>query len=62
MSIFNAPNVKVTRPALGLQGESLGVTDSSSIYEMNVRKNLDPCNEIRTTYGFGAFQDARRVA
>ena len=43
-------NVEVTRGALGQKGESPGDTDSSSMYEKNVRKNLDPCNEIRATY------------
>jgi hypothetical protein len=47
---FCMANVEVTRGALGLGGESPGVTNSSSISKMNVRKNLNLCNEIRATY------------
>jgi hypothetical protein len=48
--IIHAHNVEVTCGALGLQGESPGDSDSSSMYKMNLGKNLDPCNEIRATY------------
>ena len=38
---FYLSNTKVTRHALGLQGESPGETDSSSMYEDECKKELE---------------------
>jgi len=46
---FGCANVELTRSALGHMGARPGVTDARSMYEMNVGKNADPCNEIRAT-------------